>query len=586
MPTYYVRPDGNNANTGLGSDVGQAWATVAHALGATGTASGVVGGDTIYVAPGKYAGLTIGVTPSSVLTIIGDPSGSQFGYSLTPGPVYISNVNDRATTTATVAITATSKNNFSFQQLVISGVTTTSCHNWTLNKCHINQYTTANSPLSMTFDAGVNANTTISNSSVLSLSASNIGTISLTCGNHTSTYTSNINIYNVTCVPSITNSGINIVANNATGILISNVFCVQPSNSINVTGTVLDQVRVQNSILRTLLASTSGSLVEDYNIVLGARTLVGSGANSVAVANFLQYGDYLTQCGVGAFSQFAPASTVFSQLVGFGTSLNAPTTDYFGRPYLQPTIGHLSASSIGTIGTYVPADRNNQVITITPGSVGQSIQVYLGVVGLTATSPALTARYNRSRSVSVSIPLLTRTITQPWVAGGFAEVDPVGMPGVYRLDLPNEALLGGADDCTVVVRGASGTNGAVITIDLRNYTFVTTTGYKLISDQMGANGILDVIKGSSITVKLQMVDVHNKPVPIGTAACTVEVYSLNNLVESYPTVIQYQSNGELTFTLDTTVTNTPGSYNIYVVRNNGGSDTVLYGPMKLVVGNL
>jgi hypothetical protein len=40
------------------------------------------------------------------------------------------------------------------------------------------------------------------------------------------------------------------------------------------------------------------------------------------------------------------------------------------------------------------------------------------------------------------------------------------MPGVYRLDLPNDALLAGADDVTVVVRGASGTNGAVMTIKL------------------------------------------------------------------------------------------------------------------------
>jgi hypothetical protein len=40
------------------------------------------------------------------------------------------------------------------------------------------------------------------------------------------------------------------------------------------------------------------------------------------------------------------------------------------------------------------------------------------------------------------------------------------MPGVYRLDLPDAALAAGADDVTVVVRGASGTNGAVMTVKL------------------------------------------------------------------------------------------------------------------------
>jgi hypothetical protein len=40
------------------------------------------------------------------------------------------------------------------------------------------------------------------------------------------------------------------------------------------------------------------------------------------------------------------------------------------------------------------------------------------------------------------------------------------MPGVYRLDIPNEALASGVDDVTIVVRGASGTNGAVMSIKL------------------------------------------------------------------------------------------------------------------------
>jgi hypothetical protein len=40
------------------------------------------------------------------------------------------------------------------------------------------------------------------------------------------------------------------------------------------------------------------------------------------------------------------------------------------------------------------------------------------------------------------------------------------MPGVYRLDIPDAALAAGADDVTIVVRGASGTNGAVMTVKL------------------------------------------------------------------------------------------------------------------------
>ena len=36
------------------------------------------------------------------------------------------------------------------------------------------------------------------------------------------------------------------------------------------------------------------------------------------------------------------------------------------------------------------------------------------------------------------------------------------MPGLYRLDVPNSAFSSGADDVTITVRGATGTNGVVV----------------------------------------------------------------------------------------------------------------------------
>jgi len=122
--------------------------------------------------------------------------------------------------------------------------------------------------------------------------------------------------------------------------------------------------------------------------------------------------------------------------------------------------------SLSSIGNYNPTERNASAITIAPGSTSQSIELYLGATGLTASTSGLSARYNRTRTASVSIPLVARTIAQAWTSGGFAEVDATNMPGIYRLDLPDAALAAGADDVTVVVRGASGTNGAVMTVKL------------------------------------------------------------------------------------------------------------------------
>ena len=75
MATYYVQPNGSNANTGLGASNATAWQTVQKALGATGIGSG----DTLYIAPGTYReAITIGGTYSATTTIIGDRTASQF----------------------------------------------------------------------------------------------------------------------------------------------------------------------------------------------------------------------------------------------------------------------------------------------------------------------------------------------------------------------------------------------------------------------------------------------------------------------------------------------------------------------------
>lgn len=50
MATYYVRVDGNDSNTGTGPAANQAWRSIAKSI-----SSSVAPGDTIYIAPGKYA---------------------------------------------------------------------------------------------------------------------------------------------------------------------------------------------------------------------------------------------------------------------------------------------------------------------------------------------------------------------------------------------------------------------------------------------------------------------------------------------------------------------------------------------------
>ena len=98
MAIYYVRPDGNNSNTGLGPATNQAWQTLARIVQA-GTA--FTSGDTVYIAPGTYRqSITTTATYTSPTYFTGDPAAAQFP-GVTPGVVRITNFlsNDNSAAT-------------------------------------------------------------------------------------------------------------------------------------------------------------------------------------------------------------------------------------------------------------------------------------------------------------------------------------------------------------------------------------------------------------------------------------------------------------------------------------------------------
>lgn len=209
--------------------------------------------------------------------------------------------------------------------------------------------------------------------------------------------------------------------------------------------------------------------------------------------------------------------------------------------------------------------------------------------GVAYNSAGIVCRYVRPTEIPVAITLQNQTVTGAWISGGFKEIDATNAPGLYRFDIPDAALIPGKSQVTITIHGFAASAVNTLDYQLGNVVNETiyTAPYKLVSDQTNLDEKLDVYKGSALSVSLQMVDANGKAVSIGSAVLSVKVYDLaNTLITSYTPIVQFNANGEVSFVLDGTVTNTAGTYNIYIQRTNSLTDTVSFGPLQLLVKSL
>jgi hypothetical protein len=477
MATYYVRNDGSNLNTGTGSAANQAWQTITYALANMVLTSGT---NYLYIAPGIYReSPTVTVTPSvsQTLVISGDPTASQFS-GVIPNIVLMTNfASDNVVPTFGNILTC-AKTYVTLQNVHIVGngyTQFTSARNITLQNCVFSTWSAQGGAVRGTVRLATSANNPLDSTISKCIFYGDVG---LFIEGQTTGSAYNFNTSVTDCL-FLCNSGLQVDGPSYNTITVGNgvsiynsVFLHQDLGVSVRSSNTTNPSNIRNCVLFQIYGGTSlssnatGRLIEDYNRI--ASTVTRSG---VDVGINSRTG--LTGLDLGATMLTAAIPTAFfspylnSPLIGAGTSSGAPTTDQYGYNWTSGTdIGALARQTIVGASFYTPTERNASTITIAPGSTSQSIELYLGATGLTASTSGLSARYNRTRTASVSIPLVARTIAQAWTAGGFAEVDATNMPGIYRLDIPDAALAAGADDVTIVVRGASGTNGAVMTVKL------------------------------------------------------------------------------------------------------------------------
>jgi hypothetical protein len=632
----------------------------------------------LYIAPGVYReSPTLTVTPSSTQTLVisGDPTATQFT-GVTANQVRVTGASSDSVRSSTgTRFTLGNKTYVTVQNLVIEVLTSTynfgissQGNNITIKNCVIYGLHTTGSigaGILMETNVATNSNINITNNIFCGL------TVGMYVSGGSGTGISGITVSNNRIINGL--SGYGIFQQGNPSQIITNNFIIGGGFGIYMTGgNVTNLHTVQNNILASMdvgiRSGNTGWQVQRNNIINAVTDLTNvSSSASTITSDFLgvDFGQALLQ----GFGSLAPFGTILnSRNTAFGVATSAPATDAYNVAWTgaTPDAGAVTYRSLSSANPYEPTERNANTITIAPGSTSQSIELYLGVVGLTSSTSGLAAYYNRTRTASVSIPLVARTIAQAWTSGGFAEVDATNMPGVYRLDLPDAALAAGADDVTVVVRGASGTNGAVMTVKLSSggltsaqtasavwgaspagYNDATTFGgivnqtdslvngidtqvqdvpsqvwdqtrathttagtfgqyvnaelvtpvtsaalvrmgpFEVRADGLGASDPLDIQKGAQHGIDIQCVDNNGAGIDITSATVTAKVYNSGaTLVDTYSCTATYAADGRATFTIDTTVTNTPGTYTATITRTTGASDTQVFGPLRIYVRDI
>ena len=255
-----------------------------------------------------------------------------------------------------------------------------------------------------------------------------------------------------------------------------------------------------------------------------------------------------------------------------------------------------------------------------------------GKTGIAYNAASFTAYYVRPAGSATAITLATQTVTGAWSSGGWVEVDATNLPGIYRFDIPNAVFATGVDHAVVMLKGASGmapvsleyqlvgfdpstawltsaqtaaavwdearsshvtagTFGQYVNAELvtpvTSAALVRMGPYEVKADGLGASDPLDIQKGAQHGVDIQCVDAFGSGIDITSATVTAKVYNSGaTLVDTYSCTATYAADGRATFVIDTTVTDTPGTYTATITRTTGASDTQVFGPLRIYVRDI
>jgi len=511
MATAYVTSTGTAAYPG----------SLVNPTSLTNALAGAGAGDTIYIAPGNYTGISnvtyAGASGSSgsPVRFIGDATGSIF--NLNGGSIRITAASNISTGTGNQILTFANKSYIEWSYVIFDRITPTSnaltlttCQNFTFSNCifygSITAVNTAAAPWSHTFQRcaffgapGYQATLTSTNSTTTPWVFSNCVFMPINNGSPARALLIDIN------------------SAGAGGTVINCLFygaeLVNFSNSWSTSNPII----VKNCLFAATSAiynqSTNGMVCSYNRYTFSSLTGVSPGTGSTTGG--ILGTDMFESLLFGIYAVQPYSSILGSPNTSFGNATGAPIADMYGVTWsgVSPDAGPATYRNIGGVSPYLPTERNASAITIAPGSTSQSIELYLGTTGLTFATSGLAAYYVRNQSAPVAITLVTQTPTGAWASGGFAEISSSLVPGVYRLDVPNAAFAAGASDVTIVVRGASGTNGAVLTVTLSSGGLTAAQTAAAVWDEPYTSHTT----ASTFGARTLKTTVDNRPVNVGTS---------------------------------------------------------------------
>ena len=256
--------------------------------------------------------------------------------------------------------------------------------------------------------------------------------------------------------------------------------------------------------------------------------------------------------------------------------------------------GNLSGS-VGSVSGSVASVTNPIVIsTATQASIANSVWI-ANISGYTSGSAGYALNAAAGGGIALTAGDIwtynSRTLTS---AAGATAGDVwsyvLSNTDTAGTNLVNAAAAGGGitagDVWTYNIGGItnSGTAGKQLNDAAVSGSVVTIVNgpYKLNSTAEGTDGRIDLLQGSVQSINLSLINGFGQPFNVTGYTLSVDIYDVaSSLVESYTPTVNYASGGNISFDIDTVVTDVIGTYSCIVSLTNG--DVIQVGPIQILV---